>query len=62
MDYNSVKQKLETIIDKLDDISITSLTNCSNIKLDLLRIKLEFIEKLIAEKKDEVKQVKSNAW
>ena len=51
MDYNSVKQKLETIIDKLDDISITSLTNCSNIKLDLLRIKLEFIEKLIAEKK-----------
>ena len=45
MDYNSVKQKLETIIDKLDDISITSLT------LDLLRIKLEFIEKLIAEKK-----------
>ena len=52
MDYNSVKQKIETIIDKLDNIQITTLTNCSNIKLDLLQIKLEFIENLITEKTD----------
>ena len=62
MDYNSVKQKIETIIDKLDNIPITSLSNCSDTKLELLQIKLEFIEKLIAEKKDDIKQVKLNNW
>ena len=62
MDYNSVKQKNETIIDKLDNIQITSLNNCSDTKLELLQIKLEFIEKLIAEKKDDIKQVKFNNW
>ena len=62
MDYNSVKQKIETIIDKLDNIPITSLSNCSDTKLELLQIKLEFIEKLIAEKKDEIRQMKLDAW
>ena len=51
MDYNSINQKIENRIDKLDDISITSLTNFSNTKLELIQIKLEFIEKLIAEKR-----------
>ena len=38
MDYNSVKQKIETIIDKLDNIPITSLSNGSDTKLELSQL------------------------
>ena len=61
MDYNTINQKIENIIDKMEDILITSLT-CSNTKLELLQVKFEFIEKMIADKKEERKQAKANTW
>ena len=62
MDCNSINQKLDSVIDKLQAIDIGSLKNdTKQSKLNLIQVKLNFLKQLVDVKIEEI-QEQTNPW
>ena len=62
MDSNSINQKLDSVIDKLEAIDIGSLKNdTKQSKLNLIQVKLNFLKQLVEVKMEEI-QEHTNPW
>ena len=62
MDCNSINQKLDSVIDKLQVIDIGSLNSgTKQSKLNLIQVKLSFLKQLVEVKMEEI-QEHTNPW